>query len=200
MTFSTRGNPLLCFYPFQVTVNWLGTGIFLPTTQRIMEYNILEKDIENAIFKGQLLKKYGIKVVAQQVRSVNKTVKRSDKSKSYSHDMDGIIDLIGYHNKSKTWIIIEVKRGVLDASAYTQLSRYISSAKRLADDFYCCGRAIRPKVAGLLIGGSWTNDLEFLDELDGWLPDVPIAPECFFEYHPITKLIFRVETKLEVSI
>lgn len=50
MTFSTRGNPRLCFYPFQVTVNWLGTGIFLPITQRIMskaEYRrLLKMEIE----------------------------------------------------------------------------------------------------------------------------------------------------------
>lgn len=161
-----------------------------------MEYNILEKDIENAIFEGQLLKHYGIKIVAQQVRSVNKTAKGS--GKSYPHDMDGIIDLIGYHNKSKTWIIIEVKRGTLDAAAYTQLNRYISSANYLADDFRCDRMGRRPKIAGLLIGANWSDDLNFIEELSSW--DSENIVDYFFEYHPITKLTFQAEIKLEVSI
>jgi len=159
-----------------------------------MTENILEKDIEAAIHDGQLLMKYGVRIVGRQLRGITKACR--DNGKYYQSDFGGIVDLIGYHLKSRTWIIIEIKRGALDSSAFTQLSRYIKHAKYMADDFYCDRRGRRPRVAGLLIGTDWTKELDFINDFE----EIGDGGSDFFFYQPITMLTFTAKSILEVNI
>tara|TARA_R110002153_G_C13250359_1_gene491557 strand:+ start:198 stop:677 length:480 start_codon:yes stop_codon:yes gene_type:complete len=159
-----------------------------------MTNNILEKDIEAAIHDGQLLMKYGVRIVGRQLKGITKEC--ADSNKYYQSDFGGIVDLIGYHLKSRTWIIIEIKRGVLDASAFTQLSRYIKHAEYIADEFYCDRRGRRPKIAGLLIGTDWTKEVDFINDFE----DIKDGGSEFFFYQPITMLTFTAKSTLEVNI
>ena len=167
-----------------------------------MNENILEKDIEEAILDGQLLLTYGIKIVGRQVGSIQKTAARN--GKKYQCSRGGIVDLIGYHAKSRTWVIIEIKRGVLDSSAFTQLSRYMSSAREISRYYSSERMGRRPRVAGLLIGLSYTDVLNFVNVLsDAWFPsgdDIPCRVGNFLHDGNISMLIFTAEVNLEVSI
>jgi len=164
-----------------------------------MTNNILEKDIEAAIHDGQLLMKYGIKIVGRQVGSFRHIGNCAD----FYHDFGGIVDLIGYHVRSKSWVIIELKRGVLDASAFTQLSRYMSSASSVAHDYFCDRMGRRPKVVGLLIGSTKSRDLSFISDLDEQsmiIDDQEVFDRWEFDDGSISSLEFYAEVKLEVSI
>jgi len=166
-----------------------------------MTNNILEKDIEAAIHDGQLLMKYGIKIVGRQVRGVEITGLSGD---VVFEEIEGVIDLIGYHALSGTWIIIELKRGLADSRAFTQLSRYIDSAEWITSCFGVKRGGRKPKIAGLLIGLDITPDLQFLPCLADFV-DTNKFRGYDIDFHiiknePIFTLCFSAEVKLEVSI
>tara|TARA_R100001163_G_C5059424_1_gene196118 strand:+ start:188 stop:733 length:546 start_codon:yes stop_codon:yes gene_type:complete len=102
-----------------------------------------EIQIENEIFNRQLLLRYGIKCLWRQVRL------------GYA----GIADIIAYDRQTKKWVIIEVKKGVLDRSAVGQAYLYKEAFSKFLD-FRSCDIKMEPRdVSIVLIGGSVNGEV-----------------------------------------
>ncbi len=168
-------------------------------------YAISERELEDYIQQNKMLEYYGIKVVGRQVSSF--TVG------GQQYDLGGIVDLIGYHPKSDCWFIIELKRGVIDHRAYTQVSRYIKNATNADYDLFlnrCHSSSLYPhprglrRIHGLLIGSEIHKDVEsFCDYLsdmttlvDAGLPSV--REEYGFCRHLNT--IYVLDYKINVTL
>jgi hypothetical protein len=110
-----------------------------------MRLEISEKEVEDIIFEKQLLEQHDIKCVFRQKNL----------------GVAGIADLIGWDRENKTWVIIEIKKGVIDAKAYAQAMRYQQALCRYLDE-RC--RPFNPPYI-LMIGGSLADELRFLTDI-----------------------------------
>ena len=116
-----------------------------------MEIKLLEAEVEDIIFEGQLLETYGIKCIKRQVR----------------FGVAGIVDILGYDTKTKRWVIVEIKRDNLCAKAYTQGMRYRNwLANYQLDKHVDRGGSMSEGLGSLpyvlLIGASLSDELRFL--------------------------------------
>lgn len=166
---------------------------------------ISERELEDAICADRSLECYGIQIVGRQVSSF--TVN------GCQYDLGGIVDLIGYHPLSKCWFIIELKRGVIDHRAYTQVSRYIKNAMEADYDLFIsrCNRSnLYPhprglrRIHGLLIGSDIHGDIEsFCDYLSDMTilidPDLPSEREEYRTNEPMNS-IFVLDYKVNVTL
>lgn len=75
----------------------------------MVEINITEKELEDFLCKDDNLENYlGITFVARQVKI----------------EEFGYLDILGYNKITEKFVLIELKKGMLDASAYLQIERY----------------------------------------------------------------------------
>ena len=184
----------------------LHTAGFLFSNNTVkMKQEISEKELEDYICENKMLEQYGIKIVGRQVSSF--TVN------GCQYDLGGIVDLIGYHPLSKCWFIIELKRGVIDHRAYTQVSRYIKNAVESdydlfisrcnRSDLYPHPRGLR-RIHGLLIGSDIHGDIEsFCDYLSDMacLADVglPSERERYMINEPVNA-VYVLDYKVNVTL
>jgi hypothetical protein len=102
-----------------------------------IEINISEKQLEDFLCFGKNLEKYlGLKFIARQVQI----------------PPIGIIDILAFHKDSNSWVIIEIKKGNLDESAFCQLYSYLNFYRQ-TKSFIDTGHFQRKRrFVGLLIG------------------------------------------------
>jgi len=103
-----------------------------------MQITFSERELEDFLCTGKNLEKYlGLKFIARQVNIAPA----------------GIIDILAYHENSDIWVIIELKKDLLDLSALVQgLSylRFYQSTKKYITDYKSFQRS--RKFCLLLIG------------------------------------------------
>ena len=132
-----------------------------------MEIKLLETEVEDYIFEGQLLETYGIKCIDRQVR----------------FGVAGIVDILGYDRLRKCWVIVEIKRDGLDAKAYAQGMRYRNWLSNLLLEKHTArGGEVDlcnlPYV--LLIGSGLSEDLRFLSEAS---PAKFLGDACYLKFN-----------------
>jgi len=120
-----------------------------------MRLEISEKEVEDIIFEKQLLEQHDIKCVFRQKNL----------------GVAGIADLIGWDRKNKAWVIIEIKKGTIDAKAYAQAKRYQRSLtgymkKRVLAQGRNFIKFEQHKPYIILIGDSMSDELRFLKSLN----------------------------------
>jgi len=120
-----------------------------------MKLEISEKEVEDIIFEKQLLEYHNIKCVFRQKNL----------------GVAGIADLIGWDRANKVWVIIEIKKGTIDAKAYAQAKRYQRwltgyMKKRVIAQDRNCIKFEHHKPYVLLIGDSMSDELRFLKPLN----------------------------------
>lgn len=101
------------------------------------------------IFEGQRLEAYDIKCVQRQVQMGDA----------------GIVDILGWDRRNKTWVIVEIKRDGLDSKAYAQAMRYRSWLNHYLDVRSCERRKPYREPYVLLIGSSMSDDLRFVGDI-----------------------------------
>lgn len=108
-----------------------------------IEINISEKELEDFLCFGKNLEKYlGLKFVARQVQI----------------PPAGIVDILAYDKKSKCFVIIELKKDLLDTNALIQgmaYLRYYQEIKKL--NYFTMSR--KRNFSLLLIGKNLDNNL-----------------------------------------
>lgn len=129
---------------------------------RFMSNQFSEKQVEDYIFKNQLLAEYGVRCIARQVR----------------FGAAGTVDILGYSKGLCSWVVVEIKRDRVDAHAYAQLNRYLEWFSRVK-----CRNAL-----GLLIGESMDDSLKFVPPVycEGW--NQAGVCHALFEVTPIVEL------------
>ena len=111
------------------------------TIQTQININLSEKELEDFLCSNNNLEKYlNLKFIARQV----------------SIPPVGIVDILAYHKESKCWVIIELKKDSLDASAFCQLSSYLNYYKKTKSFINYKYFQRERQFCGLLIG----NDLD----------------------------------------
>jgi hypothetical protein len=115
-----------------------------------MEIKLLETEVEDYIFEGQLLESYGIKCIKRQVKFGGA----------------GIVDILGWDRFSKRWVIVEIKRDGLDTRAYAQGMRYRSWLSDYMDHRSCDRQKPYREPYVLLIGATLHEDLRFLRDIE----------------------------------
>ncbi len=121
------------------------------TTQIInnIEINISEKQLEDFLCFGKNLEKYlGLKFIARQVQI----------------PPAGIIDILAYHKQSKCFVIIELKKDLLDANALIQGMSYLRYYQEVRKINYLTisqsfGRPRKRNFLLLLVGKNLDNNL-----------------------------------------
>jgi hypothetical protein len=111
-----------------------------------MKIELLESEVEDIIFEGQLLEDYDIKCIKRQVK----------------FGSAGIVDILGWDRYNKRWVIIEIKRDGLDARAYAQGMRYRSWLSKYMNYRSCERQKSYNEPYILLIGAGANEDLRFL--------------------------------------
>ncbi len=182
------------------------SGAQPPVLQRVRHSKIaLEKHLEDWIVKDVTLIGEGLTLVGRQV-SID----------------DGQLDLLAIDTRDR-WVVIEIKKGLLNASALTQALYYASSLVRLEADELCrkvtpglskfgdkdmlservkqqlAGEGDERKIALLLVGTGVHPGLERMIEFLGRF-DIPVGIVNFevFELEDGPKLMIR-EVKDEPS-
>ena len=124
-----------------------------------IEIDFTEKDIEDYLCKsGNLMKHLGLRFVARQV------------------DIFGLrIDILAYNTKDRCFYIIELKKGTLDAKAFTQAFKYC----RLMNLKYNFGKHIkRHKFKVLLVGQDLNSEL--IGVLTNYGQFLPVETHYFY--------------------
>lgn len=112
--------------------------------QTQININLSEKELEDFLCSNNNLEKYlGLKFIARQV----------------SIPPVGIIDILAYHKESKCWVVIELKKDLLDASAFCQLSSYLNYYKKTKSFINYKYFQRERKFCGLLIGSNLDENL-----------------------------------------
>ena len=175
------------------------SGAQPPVLQRVRHSKIaLEKHLEDWIVKDVTLIGEGLTLVGRQV-SID----------------DGQLDLLAIDTRDR-WVVIEIKKGLLNASALTQALYYASSLVKLEADELCrkvtpglskfgdkdmlservkqqlAGEGDERKIALLLVGTGVDSGLERMIEFLGRF-DIPIGIVNFevFELEDGPKLMIR---------
>jgi hypothetical protein len=109
-----------------------------------MQITFSERELEDFLCTGKNLEKYlGLKFVARQVRI----------------EPIGIIDILAYHKASTTWVIIELKKGVLDPNSFCQISSYVNFYKETKSLIDVKNFRRERTFCGLLVGDSLDSNL-----------------------------------------
>ena len=109
-----------------------------------MQIIFSERELEDFLCKENNLKKYlDLEFVARQV----------------SIPPAGIIDILAYHKESKSWVIIELKKDLLDLSALAQGMAYLRYYQELKKFNYVQRNRLR-NFSLLLIGSNLDESLE----------------------------------------
>lgn len=130
------------------------------------EINFSEKELEDFLSCKRNLKKHlGLRFLARQYRTPV-----------------GVVDMIAYNNKTKRFVIIELKKDTLDTSSYFQIERYRHFFVKKADNLWNkkCDRRYSLQKKGvdlflkvptryhnfdcLLVGKSLSKELDYVVE------------------------------------
>lgn len=110
-----------------------------------MQIVFSEKELEDFLCEGDNLKKYlGLRFVARQVKI----------------EPIGIIDILAFDWDSKSWVIIELKKGRLDCLALSQGLSYLNYYKSVSNYKDYINPLEKRKFKLLLIGDSLDYSLE----------------------------------------
>ncbi len=100
-----------------------------------------ERELEDFLCEGKNLEKYlGLRFIGRQIKTPN-----------------GVLDILAYNKKCKVFVIIELKRDLLDFNAYLQVERYAHYLNMMK-----CGARGRRVFQRLLVGKTLHSDLSFL--------------------------------------
>lgn len=114
------------------------------TNQTQININLSEKELEDFLCSNNNLDEYlGLKFIARQV----------------SIPPVGIIDILAYHKECKCWVIIELKKDLLDTSAFCQLSSYLNYYRTTKSYIKFKNFRRERKFCGLLIGRNLDSNL-----------------------------------------
>lgn len=106
---------------------------------------LLERDIEDYLCQtGRLEKHFGLTFIDRQIRIEN----------------FGILDILAYNKFTKCFVLIELKRDVLDATAYFQLERY---GKAFSAKYH---RKFQKLLVGKSLDALITHGVEYFDAGD----------------------------------
>ena len=138
-----------------------------------MKIELLESEVEDVIFEGQLLEKYNIKCVKRQVKLGGA----------------GIVDILGWDRSRKCWVIVELKRDTVCTKAYAQGMRYRNWLDEMMDERSCGRQRPYNKPYVLLIGQHLADELNFLPSI--WRDEV--------EYGGCAYDLFKVKPVLDMG-
>jgi hypothetical protein len=152
-----------------------------------MQITFSERELEDFLCTDKNLEKYlDLKFIARQVRI----------------EPVGIIDILGYHKDSSTWVIIELKKGGLDPNSFCQISSYINFYKKTKSSVEIENFRRERKFCGLLIGNSLDGNLHkcvsHYSNDGGWIGESQVN-YCLFKLS-FSGLDFGYHNKSQKSI